>query len=93
MATKALETRRGFLNALLTVAGGATAAAFAGIGCSAPASTISDRRPLPAAGATEVLPLSAGNRYANVMPDRIAAVRLRHDPALAADWSTSKAYE
>ncbi len=80
------------MGGLLVAVGGLTAAALSTVGCAAQAPS-SDREPLPAAGATELVPLSAGNYYANVMPDHVAAVRLRAVVASAPDVSTSKSYE
>jgi hypothetical protein len=76
------ETRRGFLSGLIVVAGGVASAALAG--CSAPATR---DEALPAAGATETV--RATSTYGNVMPDHVAAVRLRSTEYVP-DWSTSK---
>jgi hypothetical protein len=93
MATEGIETRRGFLSGLLVIAGGGAAVALSGIGCAAPTSKTAEGDALPPAGATEVVALSPGNYYGNVMPDHIAAVRLRASADRAPDFSTSKAYE
>jgi hypothetical protein len=92
MATKGVETRRGFLSGLLLMAGGGAAAAFSGLGCAAP-SRIGDGEVLPAAGVTEAVALSPGNYYGNMLPDHVAAVRMRPLPESVPDLSTSKGYE
>jgi hypothetical protein len=82
------DTRRGFLNGLLIVAGGAAAAALSA--CSAPADARTrTEAPVPAAGATEVLETPPGVTYDNVMPNHVATVRLRATTYVP-DWSTSK---
>jgi hypothetical protein len=71
MATK--ETRRGFLRGMAIAVGGVAAGTLSELGCVAPSSPAIDS--VGPAGATEVLPSSPGVRFANVMPDHVAAVR------------------
>jgi hypothetical protein len=86
-----MESRRGFLGGLFVALGGVAAVALSTVGCSQKAEGEHDG--LPPDGATEIVPLSAGNYYANVMPDHVAAVRMRAVVATVSDSSTSKRYE
>jgi hypothetical protein len=75
MELRMLATRRGLLGGLL----GAGAAAVASVGCAAPVGggdPLPAPGPLPPSGATQVMPLLAGVRSMNVMPDHVAPVRL-----------------
>ncbi len=85
----AMESRRRFLNGLLATVGGLTAAALTTAGCAAKDAS-DEGKPLPAAGATEIVPLAAGNYYANVMPDRIATARMRDLVTSRRDFGSKK---
>jgi hypothetical protein len=91
MATK--ETRRGFLRGMVTVVGGVAAGTLSGLGCSAPGSSPTATESIGPAGATEVLSLSRGLRFSNVMPDHVAAVRVAPTAIRTPASFTSKGFE
>jgi hypothetical protein len=76
-------TRRGFLSRLLMGSGVAIVGGTAG--CAAPIGAQGVEGPV------EVVPMRDGLRYANTLPTSVPAVRL--SPAVAPNWSTSKAFE
>jgi hypothetical protein len=88
------ESRRDFLGTFLATLGGVAAAAVATVGCAPATSTSTGPRSVD--GPTEVMPLTPGNYYANVMPDHVAAVRRSNEASTAvasSDVSSSKAFE
>jgi hypothetical protein len=79
------DTRRGFLSRLL---GGSAVLALAGsAGCVAPGVSGAQG----SEGPVELVPIREGLRYFNTLPTSIPAVRM--SPAVAPDWSHSKAFE
>jgi hypothetical protein len=79
------DTRRAFLSRLLAGSAVAIVGSTVAAGCAAPLGAQGGEGPV------EVVPMRDGLWYANTLPKTIPAVR--QSPAVAPDWSTSKAFE
>jgi hypothetical protein len=76
---------------MVIAVGGVAAGTLPALGCAAPTSPAPES--IGPAGATEVLPYTPGLRPSNVMPSRVAAVRLIPSAVRAPASFTSKGLE